>query len=71
MPHHLVTVVDPLRLVAEEEARKHATRRAAARAFNSIILGIKESWLAAKGRLVQYFRASNLDAPYATEQENF
>lgn len=73
VPHHLVTVLDLLRLAAEEEARKHATRRTAVTAFNYIALGVKEPWLAAQGRLVQHFRASNFDpdAPYATEESYF
>jgi len=61
VPHGLVTARDLLRLLVEEEWGKIATRTAAGVAFNNIRIDKEESWLAAAGRLLQYYRASTVD----------
>eukprot|EP00752_Nemacystus_decipiens_P005075 g4606.t1 len=73
VPHQLVTVRDILRLVVEEEYRKHSTRNAAALVFNGLSLLQKESWLAFSDRLVRYYRASTVDPamPQASEDTLF
>ena len=73
VPHHMVTVKDLLRLLVEEEWRKHSTKAAATLAFNNITIFPKESWLAAAARFVQFCRASTVDPamPYASEEAYF
>ena len=55
VPHHMVTIKDLLRLLVEEEWRKHSTRVAATLAFNNISILPRESWLAAAARFVQFY----------------
>lgn len=70
VPHGLVTLRDVLRLFLEEEGRKHATRFAAAQAFNDISVGSRESWLAAANRLALYFRAMMVDPEFPPASED-
>ena len=73
VPHHMVTIKDLLRLLVEEEWRKHSTKVAATLAFNNISIFPRESWLAAAARFVQFYRASTVDPafPYASEEAYF
>ena len=73
VPHHMVTIKDLLRLLVEEEWRKHSTKVAATRAFNNISILPRESWLTAAARFVQFYRASTVDSasPYASEETYF
>ena len=59
--HHMVTIKDLLRLLVEEEWRKHPTKVAATVAFNNISILPRESWLAAAAWFVQFYRASTVD----------
>ena len=54
VPHHMVTVKGLLRLLVEEEWGKHSTKVSASRAFNSISILPRESWLAAAALFVQF-----------------
>ena len=73
VPHHMVTIKDLLRLLVEEEWRKHSTKVVATLAFNNISSFARQSWLAAAARFVQFYRASTLDpaSPYASEEVYF
>ena len=71
--HHMVTTKDLLRLLVEEEWRKHSTKVAATLTFNNISILPRESWLAAVALFIQFYRASTVDpaSPYASEEAYF
>ena len=73
VPHHMVNIKDLLRLLVEEEWRKHSTKVVATLAFNNISIFPRESWLAAAARFVQFYRASTVDPafPCASEEAYF
>ena len=72
-PHHMVTIKDLLRLIVEEERRKHSTKVSVTLAFNNISILPREPWLAAAARFGQFYRAFTVDPafPYASEEAYF